>query len=109
MKTWRSEAALWGYLAPRLRGRWTRLEAVLPDGLPDAFCLGRDGRTIWMELKLGKPDPDALRAPQRNFAHACIERGIPWFCCFGHRGAPVFFRSPEMLVPVTPEFWRPGS
>lgn len=105
-REYRGEAgALWRHLKPRLRGKWWRMEVITPAGIPDLVGLFR-GQTYWMEMKIGKPDLKALRAEQRDFGIDCIESGVPFWLCFGHKHSPVFFCGVQTDVPSTPPFWR---
>jgi len=104
MNRWADEDALWGFLAPRLRGWWRRLEVVQPEGLPDSFGLF-DNRVHWLELKLGKPGLKAFRPKQLEFAHECIKRGISWHVVFGHKSDVMFYAFPDCSTAITPGFW----
>lgn len=87
----------------RLRGSWYRLEAITPDGMPDAFGLWQ-GKTWWLELKIGEPSLEALRPSQRRFIAAAKNRDVPVWCCFGYRNRPIFFSETDFLLPVEPPF-----
>lgn len=107
MPAFPDETALWKFIAPRMRGRWERLETVYPPGLPDSFGLFRN-QTWWLEHKVGKPSLDALRPKQIEFAHECIDRRIPFWLCFGHQGAAIFFKGLDVSRPQVPPFWIPS-
>lgn len=104
MIDWKDETALWEYQAPRLRGWWRRLEATVPDGLPDSFGLYMRS-THWLERKIGKPSKDALRPKQIEFALVCLERGVSWHVCFGYQGEVLFFKDLSLTQPIRPSFW----
>ena len=108
MPSWRDEKHLWDYLRLRLRGTWMRLEAAVPEGLPDTLGLW-DRETHWLELKVGKPSVDALRVPQRAFAMSCAAHDVSWHVCFGHRSNAWFYTWPGLLrlEPHEPDFWVP--
>ena len=99
------ETALWDFIAPNLRGKWWRLEAVTPDGLPDALGLWT-GKTWWLELKVGKPDLYALRPAQRDFGYECVSYSVPHWTCFGYRGEARFFFNLDLTEEMTPPFYR---
>lgn len=98
-----TEDDLWEAIRGRLRGEWSRLEAITPDGLPDSFGLWR-GRTWWLELKVGKPSLEALRPSQRRFIYSAQARDVPVWCCFGWRHRPVFFLRTDFTRQVAPEW-----
>lgn len=102
--TWADEKDLWAFLAPRLRGKWSRLEAGYPSGMPDAFGLWRR-QTHWLELKVGPPDRRAFETDQVTFGFDCVRHKVPWFVCFGYRGVPIFFDTPALIEPRSPPFW----
>lgn len=87
-----------------MRGKWWRLEAITPTGLTDSMGLFQ-GKTWWLEHKVGRPTLDVLRPKQLEFAHECIERGVPFWLCFGHRGSAVFFEGLTLTRPAVPAFW----
>jgi len=103
---WRDEEHLWGYLKPRMRGKWWRLEASCPDGLTDSMGLWQ-GQTHWLEHKIGRPSVQLLRPAQRTFALECRDHGVPWYACFGYRGNAWFYDFNGLLTntAVTPPFW----
>lgn len=108
MPAFKDEVALWEYIAPRMRGRWERLETIYPPGLPDSFGLFRN-QTWWLEHKVGKPSLAALRPKQIDFAHECVKRSVPWWSCFGYRGSVLFFEGLQVERSVQPPFWIPAS
>lgn len=105
IRVFADEDALWDYVSPRLRGWWTKLEAVTPDGLTDWLGLW-DSRTWWCEAKIGKPGLDALRPSQRRFAYACIDNHIEHWTCFGYKGEARFFRDLDFDTERVPPFHR---
>lgn len=101
-----TEKDLWRFLRPRLRGNWSRLEAVTPDGLADTLGLWQ-GKTWWLELKVGPVSLDALRASQRRFALNCKAAGVPYFVAFATSSGDVrFFSYLDLSRPVLPPFLR---
>lgn len=102
------EDQLWGLIQPSLRGKWWRLETVVPEGLSDAFGLW-DSKTWWCELKIGKPSLRKLRPQQIDFGYDCMRHGIPHYVCFGWRGAPHFYSYFDFGIETTPPFYRPAT
>lgn len=92
-------------IRPRLKGKWWRLEAITPDGLPDTMGLW-NLKTWWCELKVGRPGRDALRASQREFAYDCIGQGLPIYTCFGYKGEVLFFMNLNFDDLIVPPFLR---
>jgi hypothetical protein len=103
---WDSESELWSHLVAHMAGRWSRLEASYPEGMPDSFGLWM-GRTIWLEHKVGKPDRNLLRPKQIEFGLECMQRGVPYWVCFGYRNDVMFFDSYVFMFPKWPKFWVP--
>lgn len=104
MPGFKTEKKLWDHLATRMRGRWERLEAITPSGMPDCFGFYR-GETHWLELKCGQPDFSALRSDQVAFGSACGAAGIPFWVCFGYRGRPIFFQGLNLTLQVQPPWF----
>lgn len=103
---WRDERALWKYLQPRLLGKWMRIEATTPEGMPDLMGLFR-GHVVFIELKLGKPSRLALRPAQREFLHDLTRYGCQGWTCFGYEKAALFFRGDDIGDgTVDPPFFR---
>ena len=100
-----SEDELWDIIRPNLRGRWYRLESVVPDGLTDSFGLW-ENQTWWCELKVGKPGLTKLRPAQISFGYECMRHNVPLFVCFGYLGKPRFYRDFKFYQEVTPPFYR---
>jgi hypothetical protein len=99
------EDQLWELIRPNLRGKWYRLETVVPDGLTDTFGLWAD-KTWWLELKIGKPKTNKLRPKQIEFGYECQRHGIPFYVCFGYMKKPRFYRDFNFGTEVTPPFYR---
>jgi len=100
-----TEDDLWNAIRPNLRGRWWRLETVVPDGLPDTFGLWQ-GHTWWCELKIGKPATKKLRPKQIEFGYECLRQRIPFYVCFGYKGKPRFYRDFKFATEIKPPFYR---
>jgi len=100
-----TEKALWRKLVPRLRGRWWRLEAVYPAGMPDVFGF-HDGRVHFVELKIGVPAIGKLRPHQLDFLYDCARHDIPYWTCFGHRGNICWRRGSDFALEAFPDFFR---
>ena len=102
-----TEAKLWLDIKPDLRGWWQRLETTTPNGLPD--CIGLyAGHAQFLELKIGKPSINALRASQHNFFIECQRHDVEAWVLFRHRGVLKWFRGPTIGDPcVPPPFYRP--
>lgn len=101
-----TENDLWNEIRPHLRGRWWRLESVVPDGLPDTFGLFSGG-TWWLELKIGKPATKKLRPNQIKFGYDCMRNGISFYVCFGYMKKPRFYRDFCFSTEIIPPFYRP--
>lgn len=106
----RTEAHLWQHLRKRLRGiRWERVEAVTPVGLLDVYGLYR-GQTIWIELKVGKPDVKRLEPQQHLFICDCLRAGVPVWVVFAHNGVLKWFPGLPYGDPApAPEFYSSSS
>lgn len=102
----KTEAHLWLHLRKRLKGvRWFRLEAVTPPGVLDVFGFYK-GQTIWIELKVGKPDAKALEPKQHDFIVDCLQAGVPVWVVFAHNGVLKWFNGLPYGEPVTaPSFY----
>lgn len=105
IRVFSDETALWNYIAPNLKGRWERLEAVTPQGMPDSFGIWR-GKTWWCELKVGVPKLEALRPEQRQFAYNLIDDGCEHWTCFGYKGDARFYRNLNFDIELVPRFYR---
>lgn len=105
MRSFKDEKALWKYISPRLRGKWSRVEVVTPEGMFDSWGVWR-GTQIWMELKVGRPTIAALRPSQHDFLLDLLDHGQPAWTCFGYRGQPLFFKGLDFDTAVTPPFYR---
>ena len=105
--SFKDEKALWEYIRPRLRGRWSRVEAVTPEGMFDSWGLFGRGQ-IWMELKVGKPTINALRPSQHSFLIELVRHDQPAWTCFGYRGEVLFFEGLDFDTAVVPPFYRPS-
>jgi len=87
----KTEKHLWEYLRPRLQGRgWRRVESGTSPGVPDVFGFYR-GQTIWIELKVGKPDAKRLEPGQVAFITECLSEGVPVWVVFAHNGVLKWF------------------
>ncbi len=107
MAAYRTEALMWAHLKTRLTGRWWRVEAVTPVGFLDVFGFYR-GETHIIELKIGKPGIDKLRAAQYDMIVEALRQGGPVWCCFAHRGIIKWYRGLPFGDPCEPPpFYRP--
>ena len=102
--SWANEDLLWEFMVTRLRGRWRRLEAVTPEGMPDAFGLF-DRQTHWLELKVGKPSRNAIDNKQAEFGLECMKRSVSWHVVFGYKNEVLFFPNLALVAPVKQKFW----
>ena len=102
----KTEVHLWLHLRKRLKGvRWFRLEAVTPPGVLDVFGFYK-GQTIWIELKVGKPDVKALEPGQHAFIVDCLTAGVPVWVVFAHNGVLKWFNGLPYGLPVSaPDFY----
>ena len=94
---------LWDLIRPTLKGKWSRLEAVTPAGVPDVFGLWNN-TTWWLEMKIGRPSINALRSSQIDFACDCLRHGVPFWTVFGHQGQALYFRGITFTDQETPPF-----
>jgi len=108
MAGFKDEKQLWKWMKPRLQGRWERLEAIFPVGMPDAFGTF-DDMLHFVELKVGRPTLTTLRPEQREFIrwqdNGPKETITPCFVAFGdpHLKDVTFLR---WGAPVRPLFWK---
>jgi hypothetical protein len=101
----KTEAHVWLHLRTRLRGKWWRLEAITPPGVPDVFGFYK-GQTIWIELKVGKPDAKRLEPGQYAFICDCLKDGVPVWVVFAHNGVLKWFNGLPYGDPVSaPSFY----
>lgn len=102
----KTEKDVWNHLKPRLRGiRWFRLEAITPVGPLDVFGFYK-GQTIWVELKVGKPDVKRLEPKQHEFIVSCLQAGVPVWVVFAHNGILKWFNGLPFGDPVSaPDFY----
>ena len=98
----RTEKHLWKYMRPRLLGRgWRRVESRTSEGVLDAFGFYK-GQTIWIELKVGKPDAKRLEPGQVTFITECLSEGVPVWVVFAHNGVLKWFPGMPYGDPVSP-------
>lgn len=82
MRGFRNEKQLWGWLEKRLIGRWNRVEAITPEGMPDVIG-SYGGRVAFIELKVGEPNVRVLRPKQKEFLIQAQDWGAQVFVAFG--------------------------
>lgn len=104
MRRIQTEKQLWQHIAPKLRGRWTRVEVAVPEGLFDALGLYRN-QAWWLELKVGRPAFKVLRPSQQDFMLSLLEHGLPAWSCFWHEGKALFFDGVDFRSPRQPPFY----
>lgn len=98
----KTEKDIWKYLSPRLKGRgWRRIEAVTPPGIPDVLGF-YGGQTIWIELKIGKPDMKRLEPGQYQFICDCLAEGVPVWVVFFHNKTLKWYSGIPCGDPTTP-------
>lgn len=104
----KTEAHVWQHLRTRLLGvRWYRLETITPVGPLDVFGFYK-GQTIWIELKVGKPDVKRLEPQQYQFICDCLKAGVPVWVVFAHNGVLKWFSGLPYGNPVSaPPFYAP--
>jgi len=108
VRSFRDEKALWDFIRPRLRGKWSRVETVTPEGMFDSWGLYQQSQ-FWMELKIGKPTINALRPSQHDFLIELIRHGQPAWTCFGYKGEPLFFEGLNFEIAKVPPFYQPST
>lgn len=66
MTGFRDEAQLWTWMRPKMKGKWERVECIMPEGVPDVMgtC---DGDLVWIERKIGLPNRKAMEPGQIAF------------------------------------------
>lgn len=108
MRSFKDEKALWNYIRPRLRGKWSRVETVTPEGMLDSWGLYKSSQ-IWMELKVGKPSISALRPSQHAFLIELLRHRQSAWTCFGYKGEVLFFAGVNFSDAKVPPFYRPDT
>lgn len=111
MPGFKDETHMWEWMsdprAKRMKGTWHRLEAVMPDGLPDV--IGKfGGRQTWIELKVSAAmSPERLEAAQRDMIPWLDSEHTPVYVAFGspHDKSVVFVRALNFGRSVVPGFW----
>jgi hypothetical protein len=100
-----NEKAVWKYLRPRLAREgwwWQRVEAAMPAGVPDVLGMGPRRRTVWIELKEGKPLLSAVRVDQRTWLAQAWAAGAEAYLCFGTDAGLVWFQGLDFSKKVEP-------
>jgi len=101
-----TEAQVWRYIQPQLRGLWRRIETVNVPGFPDVYGWpDASGTTHFIELKCGAP----LDNSQRAWLAAAWQRGVPAWILRGRADRLDWYQDLEMKHPLlTPVFVLPA-
>lgn len=86
MSGFKDEKELWKWMSNtekmRMQGKWTRIECIYPPGIPDVLGTYM-GLLIWIELKVGMPNPRALESGQIDFMNWMHNSNRPCYVCWG--------------------------
>lgn len=109
-KGFRSEADLWTYMRPRIKGKWMRMENSVEEGFYDLFG-SYEKRLIFVERKISDaPNRSLVEPGQIEFAKWMLQCGHDCYLVWGGRSSRnVLWTygldfSPAGLC--RPEFWR---
>lgn len=84
-KGFRSEADLWTYMRPRIKGKWMRMENSVSEGFYDLFGSHR-GRLLFVERKISDaPNRDLVEPGQIEFAKWMLQCNQDCYFVWGGR------------------------